>query len=140
MTGIDAKLREGVDLGLVEGADQERADEAREDERRVAVALAAGELEVGGRKVERHTAELGDPDLEPDAGPGRRLVEDHPDRPPGQHPQLLAAEPLLLQLVRQVERDLELVARPVRHAGVVAALEAVGDACHSGIVRSAPLG
>ncbi len=50
---------------------------------------------------------------------------------PGQDAQLLAAEPLLLQLVGEVEGELELVARPVGHARVVAALEAVGDACHS---------
>ena len=102
-------LGERVDLGLVEGADQERADEAREDERRVAVALAARELQIGGGQVQRHPAELGDPDLEADAGAGRRLVEDHPDRPAGQHAQLLAARPLLLQLVGEVERELELV-------------------------------
>ncbi len=102
-------LGERVDLVLVERADQEGADEAREHERRVAVALAARELEVGGGKVERHPAELRDPDLEPDAGAGRRLVEDHPDRPARQHAQLLAAEALLLQLVGEVERELELV-------------------------------
>ena len=37
-------LGEGVDLCLVECADQERADEAREHERRVPVAFAACEL------------------------------------------------------------------------------------------------
>ena len=99
-------LRERVDLRLVERADQERADEAREDERRVAVALAPRELQVGGREVQRHAAELGDPDLEPDPRARRRLVEDHPDRAPGQDAQLLAADALLLQLVGQVEREL----------------------------------
>ena len=102
-------LREDVDLGLVEGADQEGTDEPREHERRVAVALAARELEVGGRKVERHPAELGDPHLESDPRAGRRLVEDHPDRPARQHPQFLAAEALLLQLVGEVEGELDLV-------------------------------
>ena len=101
-------LGERVDLGLVERPDQERADEPREHERGVAVALAAGELQVGGRQVERHAAELGDPDLEADAGAGRRLVEDQPDRAAGQDPQLLAPGALLLQLVGQVERELEL--------------------------------
>ena len=33
---------------------------------------------------------------------------------PGQDAQLLAPEPLLLQLVGEVERELELLARPVR--------------------------
>ena len=69
-------------------------------------------------------AELGDPDLEADARARRRLVEDHPDRAPGQHAQLLAADPLLLQLVGQVDRELELLARPVGDPRVAAALEA----------------
>ena len=133
-------LGERVDLGLVERADQEGADEPREDERGVAVALAPRELEVGGRKIQRHPAELCDPDLEPDARAGRRLVEDHPDRPARQYPQLLAAQALLLQLVRQVEGELELVARPVRHARVAAALEAVRDACHGTMLAARQLG
>ena len=124
-------LGERVDLGLVERADQERADEPREHERGVAVALAAGELQVGGGQVERHAAELRDPDLEADAGAGRRLVEDHPDRAAREHAQLLAPRPLLLQLVGEVERERELVARPVGDARVAAALEAVGDARHA---------
>ena len=37
MTGIDRVLGELLDLGLVERADQDRADEAREHERGVAV-------------------------------------------------------------------------------------------------------
>ena len=124
-------LGERVDLGLVERADQERADEPREHERGVAVALAAGELEVGGGKVERHPAELCDPDLEGDAGAGRGLVEDHPDRAAGEDAQLLAPRPLLLQLVGEVERELELRPRPVGDPRVAAALEVVGDAGHA---------
>jgi len=44
-------LGELVHLGLFERPDQEGADEAREDERRVAIALATCELKVGGRKI-----------------------------------------------------------------------------------------
>ncbi len=103
-------LRELVDLGLVERADQDRAQEAREDERRVACRLAARELQVGGRHVERHSAELGDPDLGADPRARRRLAEDQPDRPARKDPQLLATRPLDLQLVGQVEGEAQ--ARP----------------------------
>ena len=123
-------LREDVDLLLVERADQERADEARQHERRVAVALAPRQLEVARGQVQRHPAELGDAHLEADAGARGRLVEDHPDRPSGQDAELLAPEPLLFQLVGEVERELEFLARPVRDARVASALEAVRDACH----------
>ena len=53
--------------------------------------------------------ELGDPDLEGDARARRGLVEDEPDRPPGQEPKLAAARALGLELVREVEQRLELV-------------------------------
>ena len=65
-----------------------------------------------------------------DAGPRGGLVEDHPERAAGEDAQLLAARALLLQLVREVERELELRPRPVGDPGVVAALEIVGDARH----------
>ena len=82
-------LRELVHLGLVERADQDRAQEAGEDERGVARRLPARELEVGRRHVERHPAELGDPHLGADPRPRRRLAEDEPDRAARQDPQLL---------------------------------------------------
>ena len=128
--GDGGVLGELVHLGLVERPDQEGADEPREDECGIAIALAARELEVGGGEVERHPAELGDPDLERDAGAGGGLVEDHPERAAGKDAQLLAPRALLLQLVREVERELELPPRPVGDAGVVAALEVFRDARH----------
>ncbi len=126
--------RELVHLRLLERADHDRAEEAGEDEGRVAVALAARELQVGGRQVERHPAELGDPHLEADARPRRRLVEDQADRSPGQDPQLLAARPLELELVGEVERRLELLARPVADARVAAPLEQLGNPRHRSIL------
>ncbi len=60
-------LREDVDFLLVERANEEGTDETRQHERRVAVALAPRELKVAGGQVQRHAAELGDPDFESDA-------------------------------------------------------------------------
>ena len=88
MTGIDGVLGELLDLRLVERADHQGRQEAREDERRVAVRLAACQLQLGRRQEERHAAQLRDPDLERDPRPRRRLVEDQPDRPAGQDAEL----------------------------------------------------
>ena len=134
ITGTEACAGELVDLRLLEGADHDRAEEAREHERRVAVALAARELQVGGGKVERHSAELGDADLEADTRPRRRLVEDQPDRPAGEDAQLLPAGALLLQLVGEVERGLELLARPVADPREAAPLQQLGDPRHGAIL------
>ena len=127
-------LRELVDLGLVERADRDRAQEAREDERGVAGRLAARELEVCRRDVERHPAELGDPDLRADPCPRRRLAEDEPDGATGQDPQLPPARALDLELVREVERRAELVGAPVGDPREAPALERVGDPGHGAIV------
>ena len=99
-------LGELLDLVLLERPDHERGEEAREDERRVPIGLAAGELELGGGQEQRHAAELGDPDLECDSGARRGLVEDKPDRPPGQNPQLASACALRLELVGEIEQRL----------------------------------
>ena len=123
-----------VDLGLVERADQDRAEEAREDERRVARRLAARELQVGGGDVERHAAELCDPDLGADPRPRRRLTEDEPDRAAGEDPKLLAARALDLQFVGEVERRPELVGAPVGDPREATALERLGDPGHGAIV------
>ena len=98
-------LGELVDLGLVERPDHDRAQEPREDERGVARRLAARELEVGGGDVQRHAAELGDPDLGAEPRARRRLAEDQPDRAARQDAELLAPGPLDLQLVGEVERE-----------------------------------
>ena len=102
--------RELLDLGLVERADHDRAEEPREHERGVAGRLAPRELEVGGGHVEGHAAELRDPDLRADPGARRRLAEDEADGAAGEDAQLLAPCPLDLQLVGEVEREEQLVA------------------------------
>jgi HSP20 family protein len=75
--------------------------------------LAAPELEVPGREVERSPAELVHPDLEGDPRPGRGLLEDHPERSAGEKVVLLSGLLLPLQLVRQIENLQELVPAPV---------------------------
>ena len=109
-------LRELLDLGLLEGADHERGEEAREDERRVAVRLAARKLELGRGQEERHAAELRDADLERHACPRRRLVEDEPDRAARQDAELGTPRALGLQLVREVEERLQILTRPAGDA------------------------
>ncbi len=116
-------LGELVDLGLVERPDHQSREEPREHERGVAVGLAACELELGGREEERHAAELRDPDLERDPGPGRGLVEDQADRPTRQHTELGPSCALGLQLVGEAEKRLQLVVRPVGDAREVSSLE-----------------
>jgi hypothetical protein len=122
--------RELVDVGLGERPDHDRVEVAREDERGVLDRLAAAELEVGGREVEADPAELPDPDLERDPGAGRRLLEDHPERPAGKKTLLLAGGLGVLQLVGQVEHTQEVLAAPVGDSREVSALEVVGDRQH----------
>ena len=119
-------LGELLDLRLLVGANHDRGEEAREDERGVAVGLPARELELRRGEEERHPAELGDPDLEGDARSRGRLVEDEPDRAAGEKPELAAAGALCLQLVGEVEEHCELVARPARDAGEATALQLLG--------------
>ncbi len=132
-------LRVLVHLRLVEGADQDRAEEAGEDECRVAGRLAARELEVGGRDVERHAAELRDSDLGADPRSRRRLAEDEADGSPRKQSQLTASRTLDLELVGEVEREAELLRAPVGDPREVPALERVGDARH-GAMLEAPAG
>jgi hypothetical protein len=127
-------LRELVDLCLVEGADHDAAQEAGEDERGVARRLPARELEVGGGDVERHAAQLRDPDLGADPRPCRRLAEDEPHGSPREDPKLTAARALDLQLVGEVERCPELVGAPVRDKREAPSLERLGDPRHGAIV------
>ena len=62
------------------------------DDRGVAGRLAACELQVGGGHVERHPAELGDPDLRADPRPRRRLPEDEADGATGEDAEARAVE------------------------------------------------
>jgi hypothetical protein len=81
---------------LLEGADHDRIDHARDDPRAVLDRLAASELGVARREEERMTAELDHAGLEGDAGAGRGLLEDHRQRPAGERLEVLAggAHPL----------------------------------------------
>ena len=119
--------RELLDLGLVERADHDRAEEPREHEGGVAGRLASRQLEIGGGHVQGHAAELGDPDLRADPGPRRRLAEDEADGAAGEDAELLAPCPLHLQLAGEVEREEQLVGAPRRDAGVAPSLQRVGD-------------
>ena len=123
-------LGERVDLRLVERADEDRAQEAGEDDRGVARRLAACELQVGGGHIERHPAELGDPDLRADPRPRRRLPKDEADGATGEDAKLAPSSALDLQLVGQVERQRELVRAPVGDPREAAALERLRDARH----------
>ena len=131
ITGIERVAGELLDVVLVEGADHDPVDVAREHGRGVLQRLAAAELQVAGGEVERVPAELRHPDLERDAGARRGLLEDHRERAAGEEVVLLAALLALLELVGEVEHGLELVAAPVGDAGEAAALEALGGGAHA---------
>ena len=95
--------RELLDVVLSEGADHDGVQVPREHRRRVLERLAAAELEVAGREVEAGAAELRDSDLEGNARPRRRLLEDHSQRPAGEEVVLLALFLQRFQLVGEVE-------------------------------------
>src|SRR5207302_8065756 len=59
-----------------------RVDIAREDPRGVGVRLAAPQLAVGGTEDDRLAAQLPHRELERDARPGRRLLENERQRSP----------------------------------------------------------
>ena len=130
-------LGELLDFLLVERADHERREEPREDERRVPERLPAGELQLRRRQEERHAAELGDPDLEGDARPGRGLVEDETDRPAREDAKLRASRALGLQLVGELEQERELVTRPRRDPREAAALQLFRHARHRAMLMNA---
>ena len=77
MTGTSAQVGQLVDVGLRERADHDRVEVAREHHRRVAHRLAAPQLELALREVQRVAAQLAHADLERDARAGGGLVEDH---------------------------------------------------------------
>ena len=104
-------LGELLDLRLLERPDHQCREETGKDERRVAVRLAARELELGCGEEQGHPAELRDSDLESDARSGRGLVEDEADRPPGEDAELAATRALGLELVGQVEQRREALLR-----------------------------
>ena len=82
-------------------------------------------------------AELVDGELERDARPQRRLLEEEPDRAPGEEGLVDIALALVLQPVGEVEDGEQLFARPVGDAQVIAALQALhrSDARAAGALR-----
>jgi hypothetical protein len=129
--------RELLDVGLRVRPDHDRVEVARQHERRVADRLAAPELEVGGREVERRPAQLRHPDLEGDARPRRRLLEDHPEHPTREQLVRLPLALRLLERVGEVEHGQQLVRAPVRDPQEVASLEPVADRDHRAILQPA---
>ena len=135
--------RERLDVGLLEGTDHDSVEVARKHDGGVLDGLAAAELQIAGRQVEPHAAELVDPDLERDARAGRGLLEDHPERAAGEEVVLLPRFLEALQLVSEVEHLEQLGSAPVGDPGERPALEAVGDGDHPGdptAARACPLG
>jgi hypothetical protein len=115
-------LGELLNVLLREGADHDCVEVALEHVRRVLDRLAAAELEVAGGEVEAVAAELGDPDLEGDAGARRRLLEDHAEAAAGEKLMWLSALPERLQLVGEVEGGLQLLGVPGANASEVPTL------------------
>ena len=90
ITGTVGGLGQLGDRLVGAGADRDRGHVAGEDARGVGDRLAAGELQLVAAQDDRRAAELGDPDLEGDPGPGRGLLEDERDRAAGQRRRALA--------------------------------------------------
>ena len=78
--GDRRRVRERLEPLLLERAEHDRIDVAREHAARVLDRLPAAELQVAGRQRDRVPAELRDPHLERHAGPGRGLLEDQRHR------------------------------------------------------------
>jgi hypothetical protein len=126
--------RDLLELLVVERADDERVEVAREGRRRVADRLPARELQLVGSEADGVAAELRDRDLERDARPRRRLAEEQPERPPRQ--QRRAGVRILLQLERQRDGRAQLVGAPVGDAKEVATRESAVECQRSGDTRS----
>ncbi len=125
--GIGRKLGQRI---VVEDADHDGVDIARQHPRGVGDGLAAAELHLGAGEHDGLAAELAHRHVEGDAGAGRGLLEHH-----GQH---LAGERLLgrhrlaaaLEVARQVDQiaqlarrhlvDIEEMPEPVRSAAAIA--------------------
>jgi hypothetical protein len=86
------------------GADRDRVDVAREDSGGVANRLAARELQLVAAQHDRRPAQLGDGDLEGDAGARRGPFEDEGDAATGEVAVSRALAPARFQLQRQVEQ------------------------------------
>ena len=112
--------RQLLDVGVRVGADHDRVQVAAEHDAGVADRLAPAQLHLGGGQVDGAPAQLVHADLERHARARRRLLEDQPERPPGQQgvgdPRALHR----LQLVGQIEHGDHLLGREILDAQEVA--------------------
>ena len=77
--GRDArKPCEGLDIGLLEGANDHTVEHAPEDAGGVLNRFAAAKLDLAGGKKQDLAAKLADADLEAHPRPGRGFREEHP--------------------------------------------------------------
>ena len=105
--GISGEL---LHLLMLEGADHHAVEVARQDARRVLDRLAAPDLQVAVREEERLPAELEHARLEGDARPRRGFLEDHAERLARENAVLYARLLHCLELSRQIEDRLYLLA------------------------------
>ncbi len=108
---------EHLELRMGVGANRDRVEVAGEHAGGVLERLAARELELVVRQVERGRAEVGRRDLERDTRPRRVLAEEQTEGAPFEQAVRLARALLRLQLVGEVEHGLELGGGPVADAG-----------------------
>src|SRR5205809_4602611 len=119
--GGDAGSRREVDDALMEeGPRHDEIDPAFEVARDVPRRLALPEPDIAGGEVDGGTAELHHADLEGDAGPEARLLEDHGERAPEEERAGLAGTQLRLQPRGELQDGLGLGLRQVGEAQEVA--------------------
>ena len=96
-----------------EDPNDDRIDVARQHPRGVGDGLAAPELHLGPGQHDRLAAEIAHPDVERDAGAGRRPVEDHRQRLADERTprRLRALDPRRLHRRRSIEDVAKLAAR-----------------------------
>ena len=86
ITGTVAWRASSSSIVVLEGADHDGVDVAREHARRIGDGLAAAELHLLAGQHDGLAAELAHGDVERDARARRRLVEDHRQRLAGERP------------------------------------------------------
>ncbi len=86
MTGTVAWRASSMQIGVIEDADHDRVDVARQHARGVGDRLAAAELHLGAGQHDRLAAEFAHRDVERNARARRGPVEDHRQRLAGERP------------------------------------------------------
>jgi len=115
--GVPGQLLDGR-VGV--GPHGEGVDELADHAREIGHALPDPEAHVLAAEEDRVAAELRNGGLETDAGPHRRLLEDHPQRPAGQRRRPLPAAVRTLQLGGQVQEGPGLLGRRLEQVDEVA--------------------